>query len=324
MQSSTDTGGFNGYQFRRNVTVGGSGVSMIASANAVANHLGPSTTFDVSDATGDASADLVVSAPLRDQSGDYALAAGALVKTGPGTMALTAANTYTGGTNVQSGTLITATNFSNGTLNVSGGTAQVAQKSINNDPAGVTVVPSLSVNAGTLDLTNNAAVDANTSQINDIRSALASGFASGSWNGQGINSSTAAAFNATNPPHPRALGYADASAIGATTFHGQNVSTAVLIAYTLSGDANLDGTVNALDFNAVATNFGDPTANLWTQADFNYDGQVDTLDFTAMAQNFNQTLSSAPPAPTLSSLVPEPGCLAFGLAGLFLRRRRNH
>jgi autotransporter-associated beta strand protein len=239
-------------------------------------------------------------------------------------MALTAANTYTGGTNVQSGTLITATNFSNGTLNVSGGTAQVAQKSINNDPAGVTVVPSLSVNAGTLDLTNNAAVDANTSQINDIRSALASGFASGSWNGQGINSSTAAAFNATNPPHPRALGYADASAIGATTFHGQNVSTAVLIAYTLSGDANLDGTVNALDFNAVATNFGDPTANLWTQADFNYDGQVDTLDFTAMAQNFNQTLSSAPPAPTLSSLVPEPGCLAFGLAGLFLRRRRNH
>ena len=92
----------------------------------------------------------------------------------------------------------------------------------------------------------------------------------------------------------------------------------MLVRYTYSGDANLDGLVNALDFNALATNFGGGTGKFWNQGDFNYDGSANTLDFTALAQNFNQVL----PAPALAALLPEPATLA-PLAGLiFLRRRR--
>src|SRR5581483_4470558 len=201
-------------------------------------------------------------------------------------------------------------------------TAQVAQKLANNDPTGVTVVPALSVNGGSLDLTNNSLIINYTggSPISDVRNALASGFASGSWNGQGINSSAAAAINAIPGSHARALGFAEASALGITSFHGQTVGDAsVVIGYTLSGDANLDGVVNAMDFNAVATAYGSSTP-LWSSGDFNYDGVVDSSDFTALAQNFLQPFPDNSPAPILGALVPEPSL--FGLLILPLARRR--
>jgi hypothetical protein len=93
----------------------------------------------------------------------------------------------------------------------------------------------------------------------------------------------------------------------------------VLVRYTYAGDANLDGIVNALDFNAVATNFGISSSGLWSQGDFNYDGAVNTADFMAMAQNFGEVLAS--PAP--GTVVPEPGMWAciLGIAGLYRRRR---
>ena len=91
------------------------------------------------------------------------------------------------------------------------------------------------------------------------------------------------------------------------------------VAATYFGDANLDGTVNALDFNAVATNFGSGTA--WNQGDFNYDGSVSTVDFMMLANNFGQTLSL--PAPVLGSLVPEPASLMLAVAGFGLVARRR-
>ena len=43
-------------------------------------------------------------------------------------------------------------------------------------------------------------------------------------------------------PHKTALGYAEASFLGVTSFGGLPVdSSSVLIRYTLSGDANIDG-----------------------------------------------------------------------------------
>src|SRR5262249_15997067 len=97
-------------------------------------------------------------------------------------------------------------------------------------------------------------------------------------------------------------------------------NTSVLIRYTLYGDANLDGVVNALDFNAVANNFG-TGGKFWSQGDFNYDGTVNTLDFTALAGNFGSALLADAP---LGSLVPEPQTFAtMSLLTVFSRRQRR-
>ena len=89
----------------------------------------------------------------------------------------------------------------------------------------------------------------------------------------------------------------------------------VTVAYAYYGDANLDGTVNALDFNALATSFGQ-SGTAWNQGDFNYDNTVNTSDFMMMANDFGQTLP--PDAPALGALVPEPGMFAVSMA--LLRR----
>src|SRR5207253_2399094 len=87
-----------------------------------------------------------------------------------------------------------------------------------------------------------------TSPLATVQNQIKSGYAAGSWNGNGITSSAAA--TAASSAHKTALGYAEASALGLTTFSGQSVdSTSVLIRYTYSGDANLDGVVDTLDFN---------------------------------------------------------------------------
>ena len=88
---------------------------------------------------------------------------------------------------------------------------------------------------------------------------------------------------------------------------------------TYLGDANVDGKVNALDFNALATNFGTNAGSaVWTQGDFNYDGNVDTSDFMMLANDFGSALAAPPAPPVLGALVPEPTMLAILPAGIFL------
>jgi fibronectin-binding autotransporter adhesin len=106
-QSASDSGGYQGYQFRGSVAVGGSGASSIETGNGKGNHLGANTVFNVADATGNAGADLTVSTPLLNQSADFSSAAGGLTKEGAGTMRLAPASvsTYTGATVVNGGEL---------------------------------------------------------------------------------------------------------------------------------------------------------------------------------------------------------------------------
>lgn len=100
--------GYQSYNLLGTIVVGGTSASTLGVSgpgNAFNGfHLDATTTFDVDDATGNASADLVVSAPLVDRNAT-AGGAGALVKAGPGTMRLTTAATYTGDTNIDDGTL---------------------------------------------------------------------------------------------------------------------------------------------------------------------------------------------------------------------------
>ena len=86
-------------------------------------------------------------------------------------------------------------------------------------------------------------------------------------------------------------------------FGGQNVDgTTVLVRYTLSGDANLDGTVDFLDLAKLAQSYNTSVASsssTWYRGDFNYDGMVDFNDLAKLAQNYNTSLpaTAIPGAP---------------------------
>src|SRR5204863_433138 len=132
------------------------------------------------------------------------------------------------------------------------------------------------------------------------------------------NASTAAAAVAADASnqHKTAVGYAEASAIGTSTFGGEPVDSAAVVArYTLMGDANLSGNVDLTDFTFLAANFNG-TGKSWLQGDFNYDGSVNLTDFTFLASNFNQVLSTSGAPGALGSSVPEPCAGVLAAAAL--------
>ena len=86
----------------------------------------------------------------------------------------------------------------------------------------------------------------------------------------------------------------------------------------LDGDANSDGTVNALDVSLLASNW-QQSGKSWGEGDFNGDGTVNALDVSLLASNWQMSIEEE------AAAVPEPSTLIL-LAGLllgfgFLRRR---
>ena len=162
----------------------------------------------------------------------------------------------------------------------------------------VLVVRSLVVApTGRIDLAGGAMIYDYTgdSPLSTVRDLLALGRDDGAWDGDGITSSNAAVDPTT------AVGFGEATDLSGSlpaVFASETVDdTSILLRFTKLADANLNGGVNALDFNALATNFGVSGAS-WAGGDFNYDGMVDTMDFTALATRFNESL------PTSASRVP--------------------
>jgi hypothetical protein len=120
------------------------------------------------------------------------------------------------------------------------------------------------------------------------------------WNGKGITSSAAAAANAAEP-EAWSLGYAENSALPFgpyTSFRGLAVDdTSVLIAYTRTGDANLDGLVNDNDVTILGATYspGAPQPH-WALGDFDYNGFVDDDDATLLGVLYQPTAgATAPP-----------------------------
>jgi hypothetical protein len=158
-----------------------------------------------------------------------------------------------------------------------------------------------------LDVTDNALVVdyAGTSPAATIRANILSGRRGAGlgkpWNGPGITSSTAAQVNAT-APNSRSVGYAENALLplGAyTNFRGQMVDgTAVLIAYTRTGDANLDGVVNNDDVTVVGANYAPGFAKpRWDLGDFEYSGFVNNDDVTLLGAFYNPAAGPLPPPP---------------------------
>jgi T5SS/PEP-CTERM-associated repeat protein/autotransporter-associated beta strand protein len=280
--------------------------------------------------------------------------ADALSKFGDGSLTLTGANTYSGVTTVYTGTLrVGSTIATSALVDVQGGTfeaaatqtinvlsvsavggAVVSQGVLTVGENGLTDPLQLTANGsdgGRIDLMTNAlcidyvpvddggATDA--AELTSVRDVILIARNGGTWDGPGVFSSVAAADPATY-----AIGYALATQIdgivGGEYLGNTSIdASSVLARGTFIGDANLDGTVNALDFNFLASDFGSSDA-VWTGGDFNYDGQVDSLDFDALALNFNATLNTSPTS-ALGAVVPEPATLGVMLSTMLLPLRRR-
>ncbi len=99
-----------------------------------------------------------------------------------------------------------------------------------------------------------------------------------------------------------------ATAAGKALGWNDNNSNQITVAYTVYGDANLDGAVNGADLGAVLANFGS-TSGSWYMGDFNYDGSVNGADLGVVLANFGQHVS-------VTAAVPEPSTLLLSAAGL--------
>lgn len=87
--------------------------------------------------------------------------------------------------------------------------------------------------------------------------------------------------------------------------------------FSLTGDTDEDGDVDAADYIAVKTNFGTTENATLLGGDVNEDGRVDWTDLQLLQDNFGE--------PTEASQIPEPMTmiiLAAGLPALLKRRRR--
>jgi hypothetical protein len=173
--------------------------------------------------------------------------------------------------------------------------------------------------AAMLDLTNGSAIvdypNGGPNPETTLRAQIISGRGGSglgkTWNAAGITSSQAAA----DPVNTTSVGYANNATMplgSMTNFRGQAVDpSTVLIRYTRTGDANLDGIVNNNDVTIVGSNYapGIPKPS-WAFGDFDYNGFVDNDDVTLLGVNYNPDASPIPaPEPDSfngASVVPEP------------------
>ncbi len=184
---------------------------------------------------------------------------------------------------INGGTPTISSPFSVTSLVLNGGTLTLAAG------GGVFSTSSLTINPGaTLDLGNNTLLinyGTNADPISSITASIVSGYADGAWNGQGIKSSAPMVVDGLS----YGIGYADSADAG----NPANLPTGTIkITYTLLGDANLDGTVNAEDFTQFSEHLGQ-SGMMWDDGDFNYDGTVNAEDFTPLSQNLGQSASQA-------------------------------
>jgi hypothetical protein len=264
--------------------------------------------------------------------GSLALPAGAAIAVAA-TKSATVTSTLQAITWTKSGEgILTVPNVQADALTIGAGALKITP---NGTPAGTSVVDSLTITGGVtptarLDLTNNAAIiDFPMGGPNPeatVRAQILAGRGGSGlnkpWNGQGITSSQAA----VDPLNAGSVGYAvnGTMPLGArVTFRGQPVDpTSVLMVYTRTGDANLDGVVNNDDVAVLGANYapGLPKPR-WDLGDFDYNGFVDNDDITLLGAFYNQDAPPIPApaaAPASLAAVPEPATVILFASGLLL------
>ncbi|HEX4054904.1 MAG TPA: dockerin type I repeat-containing protein [Tepidisphaeraceae bacterium] len=252
-----------------------------------------------------------------------------------GTVLLSGSNTYTGGTTVTGGTLLIGAAGAlpaNNAVSITGGILELAANT------GGETLSSLSVSAGGfLDVGNNHVIisDPGGSIDTTIRGYLANGYNNGNWNGTSGAATGGGIGTSSATGTKYGIGYADGADGGISGI----TSGQLEVKYTLYGDANLDGSVNSIDFGDMAANFG-KSGKVWDQGDFNYDGVVNSVDFGLLAGNFGKSaggdadvtsadwaaLDAFASANGLMADVPEPTAAVLAMVagtGILFRRRRR-
>jgi hypothetical protein len=186
---------------------------------------------------------------------------------------------------------------------------------------------------GRLDLADTSlTVDAAATPPASVKAYLAAAYtANGDWSGPGGLTSSLAVGN----PAKFSVAYASGSDQSAQDAGIPVAAGQVLVRPTLTGDANMDGTVDFFDISQILGykyNTGQPAS--YTDGDLNYDGVVDFLDITViLSANYDTGATFGPAQATevasmaaelATSSVPEPTGLALmglGLTGFLARRR---
>ena len=145
-------------------------------------------------------------------------------------------------------------------------------------------------NGGTLDIGDaslSIQYGTQSDPVASIAALLSSGLAGGTWNGDGIISTTAA----NDTSQTTSVGYYDDG-------------TQVTIRRSWFGDANLDGQINADDLSLVE--LGQiQNGTRWQDGNFNYDNQVNADDWIklmyALAVSNGQPLSLGTSNPTIQN-----------------------
>jgi hypothetical protein len=210
----------------------------------------------------------------------------------------------------------------------------------------LTIAGNRSAPLGTLDVKASAVVidysAAGPNPSTNIRQLLLSGRGGSGlgklWTGTGITSSQVQADVLANP-NSTSIAFADNATLplgSYSTFRGEPVDkTAVLFAYTRTGDANLDGIVNDDDVTIVGANYAPGVAKpAWALGDFDYNGFVDDDDVTLLGVFYDPNAAplpvsagAVPPEAVTLATVPEPTTVtlvaamlaAWAIAALLLR-----
>jgi hypothetical protein len=259
--------------------------------------------------------------------------------TGTGTLNIGGALNIGGGTGAGATASLTGLALNPGTIRVSaGGTVSVsalASGSVVITTGGTlrlrptatratNSVTSLQIaGSGTLDLANHSLLT-NTAPAT-IKSYLATAYTSNQdWSGPGLTSSVA-----SSNPTKYSLAYASGSDQSAQDAGIPVAPGQTLVQVTLTGDANMDGTVDFFDISQLLGykyNTGQQAS--YTDGDLNYDGVVDFFDLSLLlSANYNtgeQYLGAAAASPAAQSVVPEPaGSFLAALPAVSLLRRRR-